>query len=80
MPTTDLDPAFRLYRDGRFNEALERLRALPPAAAADPDAALLRAAILVNRGDVDEAQQACADVLAADEFNPGAHYLLALCR
>jgi chemotaxis protein methyltransferase CheR len=79
-PAVDLDPAFDLYRDGRFDEALERLRGLPPDAVDDPDAALLRAAILVNRGEVEEAQRACAEVLAVDEFNPGAHYLLALCR
>jgi len=75
-----LDPALALFRDGRFAEALDRLHSLPPPAAADPDALLLRAAILVNRGEVDEARQACAAVLAADEFNAGAHYLLALCR
>ncbi len=41
---------------------------------------LLCAAVLTNGGRVREAEQLCRTVLANDELNAEAHYLLALCR
>jgi chemotaxis protein methyltransferase CheR len=78
--TWDLGPAIELVRRERFTEALAALRELPADADADPEAQLLRAAILTNRGDAAEAEAVCAAVLARDELNAEAHYLKALCR
>lgn len=64
-----------LLRGERFSEALA---ALPREA--DQDAQLLRAALLLNLGRLDEAEQDCRSLLRADELNAGAHYLTALCR
>ena len=41
---------------------------------------LLAAALLTHSGQLAEAEHACAQLLAIDELNAGAHYLLALCR
>lgn len=41
---------------------------------------LARAAELVERGDLAEAETACARCVAEDDLDPGAHYVLALCR
>jgi chemotaxis protein methyltransferase CheR len=64
----------------RFAEALGLLYALPIDAVGDPDSVLLRAALLTHSGQLDAAERACGDLLALDELNAGAHYLLALCR
>src|SRR5205823_5390392 len=53
---------------------------LPPEPKADPDAQLLLAALLTNRGDLSEAEKVCLRLLELDEMNAGAHYLMALCR
>ncbi len=47
---------------------------------ADPDAQLLVAALLTNANELLEAEKVCNHVLALDEMNAGAHYLMALCR
>ncbi|MCZ7646023.1 MAG: methyltransferase domain-containing protein [Planctomycetota bacterium] len=69
-----------LLRQERFGAALESVRALPDAARDDPDALLLQGVLLVNTGQVKEAERVSARVLAADELNAGAHYVMALCR
>jgi chemotaxis protein methyltransferase CheR len=46
----------------------------------DPEALLLRAALLTHSGQLDVAERMCAELLELDELNAGAHYLLALCR
>jgi chemotaxis protein methyltransferase CheR len=74
---SDLDRALELTRHERFSEALE---ALPEAQAAGADTLLLRAVLLLNLGRLEPAQAACARLLAADELNAGAHYVMALCR
>lgn len=76
----ELQAAREMMRQERFTEALGVLHALSPDEGRDPDAALLRAVILTNRGDVAEAEKLCHQVLAGDELNAEAHYLLALCR
>ena len=64
----------------RFSDALELIGSLPPDARADPDALLLQAALLTNNGRLVESQEVCRRLLAVDELNAGAHYLMALCR
>lgn len=76
----NLSLVMELLRGERFAEALAFLRALPPEATADPDAQLLRAVLLTNLGELSEAEIACGQLLALDELNAGAHYLMALCR
>jgi chemotaxis protein methyltransferase CheR len=69
-----------LLRDERYAEAGAALDRLSPEATADPEALTLRAAVETHRGRLDEAEAACRRLLAADAFNAGAHYLLAMCR
>lgn len=75
----DLSEPLELLRHERFAEALTLLQ--PPATsdAVDPAALLLRAALLVQQGALQEAQQACHELIRIDDLNSGAHYLLALC-
>lgn len=72
--------AIDLLRRERFSEAMNLLRALPSESKADLDTQLLIAVLLTNGGDLPEAEKVCQDVLNLDEFNAGAHYLMALCR
>jgi chemotaxis protein methyltransferase CheR len=74
---SDLERALELTRHERYGEALE---ALPEAQSAGVDAQLLRAVLLLNLGRLELAQAACAGLLASDELNAGAHYVMALCR
>jgi len=76
----ELGAARELVRQERFDDALQLLRAIPGGQENDPDAQLLQAMILTNRGEVARAEQLCRQVLAGDELNAEAHYLLALCR
>jgi chemotaxis protein methyltransferase CheR len=69
-----------LVRQERFEDALLAIGALPGQAATDPDALLLQAVVLANRGDLAGAEEICQRLLARDELRPGAHYLLAFCQ
>jgi chemotaxis protein methyltransferase CheR len=75
-----LEPAFDYLRSERFEDALKVLNELPKESRKDPDAELLRAAILTNSGRVAEAEIICSAVLARDGLNAGAHYVAALCH
>ncbi len=75
-----LAPVLELMEQERYGEALDRVGALASPAANDPDALLLRAILLTQRGLIGEAEKTCARLLAADELSAGAHYTLALCR
>ena len=66
-----------MIREERFDEALDLLGAPSPS---DGRSQMLRAIVLTNASRHREAEEACATVLAHDEFSAGAHYLLALCR
>ena len=82
LPTAALDTVAdiaALVVDEHFAEALVRIAALPPAAAADPAIALLEALVFVHTGRLIAASEACRRILARDEFEPGANYLLGLC-
>src|SRR5262249_9431846 len=46
----------------------------------DPDGLLLEATLLAHSGQLIAAEDACLRLLLVDEFNAGAHYVLALCR
>jgi chemotaxis protein methyltransferase CheR len=66
-----------MMRNERFGDALELLGTF---STSDPETQLLRAILLTNGGRHREAENVCAELLARDELNAGAHYLLALCR
>lgn len=76
----ELKPALDLLRRERFGEALEYVRSGPPETESDPDVLLVKAMLLAHGGEIAEAESACQRLLAADELNSGAHYVLALCR
>lgn len=75
----DLQPALELLHRERFSEALHRVRALPAEVARDPEAMLLEAVLLASGDLFAEAEEVCGRLLALDELNAGAHYVLALC-
>jgi len=75
-----LGAALELFREERFAEALGMVQALSPQSARDPDVLLLHAVLLAHSGQLKEAEDACHRLLAIDELNAGAHYVLALCR
>ncbi len=76
----DVHRAIELLETERFAEALECLDGLPPHTPPDPDVLLLRAVLLTHSGQLDAAEQVCAQLRGLDELSAGAHYLLALCR
>lgn len=78
--TWDLGLVLEAVRQERFSDALELISSLPPESREDPDALLLRAVLLTNNGRLDESEEICSRLLALDELNAGAHYLMALCR
>jgi chemotaxis protein methyltransferase CheR len=75
-----LGPVLDLFRQERFADALGLVQAFPPASARDPDVLLLHAVLLAHSGRLGQAEDACHRLLAIDELNAGAHYVLALCR
>lgn len=75
-----LGQALELLRQERFADALDLVQALPAESANDPDALLLHAVLLVHRGQLAQAEEACHRLLAVDGLNAGAQYVLALCR
>ena len=75
----DLSLVLEAVRQERFADALELIGALPADSHEDPDALLLRAVLLTNHGRLKESEEVCRRLLALDELNAGAHYLMALC-
>ena len=78
--TWDLGLVLEAMRQERFSDALALISSLPLDSHEDPDAVLLRAVLLTNNGRLDESEEVCNRLLALDELNAGAHYLMALCR
>ena len=76
----DLSCALELLQRERFAQVLDELGAMPAEHARDADVLLLRAVTLSHSGALAEAEAACRELLAHDELNAGAHYVLALCR
>ena len=75
----DPGPTLDLMHKERFAEALENLRGRPQESEHDPNTLLLEAVLLVQSGQFTAAEFACQRLIAIDELNAGAHYLLALC-
>ena len=76
----EFGPVLELLSQERFAEALRALTLLPSDGAANPDALLLRAALLTHCDRLQDAEQACVELLAIDGLNAGAHYLRSLCQ
>lgn len=76
----NLHGALEYLHKEQYDQTLAQLGALPPALALDPEALLLKAVSLCHSGALDAAQDTCRSLLACDELNAGAHYVLALCR
>ena len=68
-----------LVADEQFTEALALLEAAPPTTDAAEGVQLLRAVMLTNLGRHAEAAAECRLLLAVDDLNAGAHFLLGLC-
>jgi chemotaxis protein methyltransferase CheR len=68
-----------LLKQERFAEALESMHGLSAQFARDPDTLLLKAVLLTHSGQLASAAQVCNELLAIDDLNAGAQYLLALC-
>lgn len=79
-PQWRLAGVFDFLRRERFAEALSYMHAGPPESEAAPDVLLVNAVLLAQQGDLAAAARACTRLLAIDELNAGAHYVLALCR
>jgi chemotaxis protein methyltransferase CheR len=76
----DLVGVLDLLRRERFAEALALLRSLSRGGPQDPDMLLLEATLLANSRLLPAAEETCLRLLAVDELNAAAHYVLALCR
>jgi chemotaxis protein methyltransferase CheR len=76
----DLGLALDLLRHGRPSDALDLVHSFPSESDRDPDVLLLKALLLADSGELAAAEEACHRLLAVDELNAGAHYVLALCR
>ncbi len=63
-----------------FSQALTLLESCSPADLDSEGVRLLRAIMLTNLGRHAEAEAECRTLLAADDLNAGAHFLLGLCR
>ncbi len=79
-PGWDLAGVFELLRHERFDLARARMDGLPPEAGEDSDVRLLNAMLLAHGGGYADAAEMCQRLIETDEFNAGAHYVLALCR
>lgn len=76
---SDLSVPLDLLHKEQFSAALARVRELPAHMSADPEVQLLEAVLLASGDKLEEAELVCQRLLASDEFNAGAHYVLALC-
>ncbi|MBI1943737.1 MAG: methyltransferase domain-containing protein [Betaproteobacteria bacterium] len=76
----DLTLALELLRRERFDQVLAQLDALPAEQAHEAEVLLLRAVSAAHSGALAHAEMSCRELLLRDEFNAGAHYILALCR
>lgn len=79
-PAWNLALTLELLEEERFTDALELLGTLPPESSLDPQVLLLRAVLLTHSSQLARAEEVCTELLAVDELDAGAHYLLALCR
>ena len=78
-PSWDRGVALELLMRERFVEALKLIEEAPAESATDPDVLLLRAVLLAHSGQTRLAAETATRLLAIDEMNAGASYVLALC-
>jgi chemotaxis protein methyltransferase CheR len=78
--TPDLERARAYLHSERYAQTLEQIGGLAHEHAGDPDVLLLKAVSLSQSGALEQAEATCRQLLALDELNAGAHYVLALCR
>jgi|CXWL01.1.fsa_nt_gi chemotaxis protein methyltransferase CheR len=76
---SELGLVLEAMRQERFADALTLLSELPVDAQCESAALLLRAVLLTNNGSIELAEEVCRRLLAQDELNAGARYVLALC-
>lgn len=79
-PGRDLAASLDLLRRERFGDALTLVHEMPHEAQADPDVMLLHAVLLVHGGKLTPAAEICRHLLARDELDAGANYVLGLCH
>ncbi|PRC95177.1 CheR family methyltransferase [Solimicrobium silvestre] len=79
-PMPDLHRVLESLHSERYDRSLDQIGNLPVQHAHDPDVLLLKAVSLIHSGALAEAEVVCEELLKCDEFNAGAHYVLALCR
>lgn len=79
-PGPDLARARAYLHSERYDRTLEQIGGLAREHAEDPDVLLLKAVSLSHSGALEQAEAACRQLLAQDDMNAGAHYVLALCR
>jgi chemotaxis protein methyltransferase CheR len=73
------DAPLTLFREERFEQALEALRSLPRATAQEPEMKLLEAVLLFHQSDWAAAESASRELLLQHHLAASAHYLHALC-
>jgi chemotaxis protein methyltransferase CheR len=78
--SADFERSLSLLGEERFAEALVALQQSAERRTRDPDTLMLEAALLAQAGRLGEAEGACRWMLARDDLNAGAHFLLALCN
>ena len=74
IPPAELATALDLLAHERYSDALDHVPATQ-----EPEVLLLRAVLLAHGGRLDAARVVCLELLAVDELDAGAHYVLALC-
>jgi chemotaxis protein methyltransferase CheR len=79
-PGPNLAPIHALLQQERYEQVITQLDLLADEHESDSDVLLLRGVALCHAGEVGKAEVVCRRLLAIDELNAGAHYLLALCR
>ena len=80
LPAGPVQTFAELVAGEQFTQALALLESGPPASLDGEGVRLLRAIMLTNLGRHAEAETECRVLLAADDLNAGAHFLLGLCR
>lgn len=75
-----MQQSLSLLRQERFDEALSAIRGSSERRRDDADALMLEATLLAQSGRFAEAELACSALLAQNDFDPTAHFVLALCR
>jgi chemotaxis protein methyltransferase CheR len=74
---TEIARATELLERERFADALALVDGIE---GGDRELQLLQAVLLVHNGALERAEGVCAALLEAEPLDPGAHYVLALCR